>query len=98
MACLATAEVSGGAAGAAGRQASSAARSGMTRETGRIVGLRMGRATTIRALPRGRKRAIPKRSLFARPVLCVADLLHPLGALAVELLHNGDVRHGRGRR
>src|SRR5438128_4215451 len=99
MACLAAAEVSGGAAGAAGRQASSAARSRMTRETGRIVGLRMGRATTIRALPRGRKRAIfANRSLFARPVLRVADLLHPVGALAVELFHNGDVRHGRGRR
>src|SRR5881409_923573 len=67
MACLAAAEVSGGAAGAAERQASSAARSGMTRETGRIVGLRMGRATTIRALPRGRKRGYLREPIVIRP-------------------------------
>ena len=28
--------------------------------------------------------------------LLVADLFHPVGAVAVELFHNGDVRHGRG--
>jgi hypothetical protein len=30
--------------------------------------------------------------------LCVGDLLHPNGRLAVELLHYGDVCHGCGRR
>jgi hypothetical protein len=30
--------------------------------------------------------------------LFIADLFHPVGALAVELFHNGDVRHGRGGR
>src|SRR5436309_8153750 len=28
-------------------------------------------------------------------VLLVGDLFHPVDRLAVELLHNGDVRHGR---
>ena len=28
----------------------------------------------------------------------VADLLHPIDNLAIELFLNGDVRHGRGRR
>ena len=31
-------------------------------------------------------------------VLLVADLFHPVGGLAVETFHNGDVRHGRGCR
>ncbi len=31
-------------------------------------------------------------------VLFVADLLHPVGGLAVEPLGNGDVGHGRGWR
>src|SRR5271165_6452287 len=31
-------------------------------------------------------------------ILFVADLFHPVGALAVELFDNGDVRHGRGCR
>ena len=34
----------------------------------------------------------------SRLILFVADLFHPVGALAVELFHNGDVRHGRGWR
>ena len=36
--------------------------------------------------------------LFARAVLLVADLFHPVDNLAVELFLNGDVRHGSGRR
>src|SRR5437867_971395 len=31
-------------------------------------------------------------------VLFVADLFHPVGGLAVESFHNGNVRHGRGWR
>src|SRR5207302_10627174 len=37
-------------------------------------------------------------SSWCSTVLLVADLLHPVDGLAVELFHNGDVRHGRGRR
>src|SRR6267142_1461060 len=37
--------------------------------------------------------------LIARPlVLLVGDLLHPVDNLAVELLLDGDMRHGRGGR
>src|SRR5271165_6070870 len=32
------------------------------------------------------------------PVLLVADLFHPIDGLAVELFHDGDMRHGRGGR
>src|SRR5947209_361574 len=35
---------------------------------------------------------------FGRPVLFVADLLHPVNGLAVETFLNSDVRHGRGWR
>src|SRR5207244_11498605 len=35
---------------------------------------------------------------YSGPVLFVADLLHPVDGLAVELFHNRDVRHGRGWR
>src|SRR5437867_10097977 len=31
-------------------------------------------------------------------VFFIADLLHPVNGLAVELFHNRDVRHGRGCR
>src|SRR5258708_31541573 len=31
-------------------------------------------------------------------ILFVVDLFHPVGALAVELFNNGNVRHGRGCR
>src|SRR5579859_1022789 len=36
--------------------------------------------------------------LFARAVLLVADLFHPVDNLAVEPFLNRDVRHGSGRR
>src|SRR5437764_2265037 len=36
--------------------------------------------------------------LLSRLVLFVADLLHPVDGLAVELFLDGDVRHGRGCR
>src|SRR5947208_11470210 len=40
-----------------------------------------------------------KLLLIARPlVLLVGDLLHPVDNLAVELLLDGDMRHGRGGR
>jgi hypothetical protein len=32
------------------------------------------------------------------PVLFVADFFHPVHGLAVELFHDGDVRHGRACR
>ena len=35
---------------------------------------------------------------FPHAILLVADLLHPVDHLAVELFLNGDVGHGRGRR
>src|SRR5688572_5875238 len=38
-----------------------------------------------------------RNSLFT-VVLVVADLFQPVGGLAVELFHNGNVRHGRGGR
>src|SRR5438067_4990530 len=40
----------------------------------------------------------PPNHLVGRPVLFVADLLHPVDGLAVELFLDGDVRHGRGCR
>src|SRR6184192_2556148 len=38
-----------------------------------------------------------REALFA-PVLLVADLLHPVHGLAIEVFLNGDVRHGGGCR
>src|SRR3954471_4090473 len=35
---------------------------------------------------------------FSAAILLVRNLLHPINGLAVELLLNGDVAHGRGRR
>src|SRR5205807_3569521 len=40
----------------------------------------------------------PSPRTWLRLVLLVTDLLQPVDRLAVELLLNGDVRHGRGRR
>jgi hypothetical protein len=39
---------------------------------------------------------VPQRNLFSA-VLVVADLLHPLDVLAIELFLYRDVRQGRGR-
>src|SRR3954453_7218413 len=41
---------------------------------------------------------LPILPLILLPVLLVADLLHPGDGASVELLLNGDVAHGRGRR
>ena len=38
------------------------------------------------------------RFLLSRPILLVADLLHPFDRLAVERLLDGDMGHGGGRR
>jgi hypothetical protein len=48
--------------------------------------------------PKSRKNFLILNFYFLlSPVLLITDLFHPVRALAVQLFHNGDVRH-RGRR
>jgi hypothetical protein len=49
--------------------------------------------------PKSRKNFLILNFYFLlSPVLLITDLFHPVRALAVQLFHNGDVRHGCGRR
>src|SRR4249920_428422 len=42
--------------------------------------------------------ALPDRTSGSGPVFLVADFLHPVDGLAVDVFQNGDVRHGLRRR
>src|SRR5579863_2523872 len=43
-------------------------------------------------------RTVPRTECLSCPVLFVADLLQPVNSLAIQLLLDGEMRHGGGRR